>query len=25
LAHTVCRWLNRHSAEPLQFEDLVSA
>lgn len=25
LAHTVCRWLNRHSAEPLQSEDLVSA
>ncbi len=24
LAHTVCRWLNRHSAEPLQFEQLVS-
>lgn len=25
LAHTVCRWLNRHSPEPLRFEDLVSA
>jgi hypothetical protein len=24
LAHTVCRWLNRHSAEPLQFEQLVT-
>jgi Transposase DDE domain len=24
LAHTVCRWLNRHSPEPLQFEALVS-
>lgn len=24
LAHTVCRWLNRHSAEPLQFERLVT-
>jgi|SRR6478672_3564374 len=24
LAHTVCRWLNRHSLEPLQFEHLVS-
>ncbi|MBD1944577.1 hypothetical protein H6F50_19815 [Coleofasciculus sp. FACHB-712] len=20
LAHTVCRWLNRHSLDPLQFE-----
>lgn len=25
LAHTVCRWLNRHSLNPLQFEQLVSA
>jgi hypothetical protein len=25
LAHTVCRWLNRHSSEPLQFEQLVAA
>lgn len=25
LAHTVCRWLHRHSPEPLQFELLVSA
>lgn len=25
LAHTVCRWLNRHSLEPLQFENLVAA
>jgi hypothetical protein len=25
LAHTVCRWLNRLSANPLQFEQLVSA
>ena len=24
LAHTVCRWLNRHSPNPLQFEQLVS-
>ncbi|UIE38680.1 IS982 family transposase [Leptodesmis sichuanensis] len=24
LAHTVCRWLNRHSADPLQFDQLVS-
>lgn len=24
LAHTVCRWLNRHSSEPLQFEQLVT-
>jgi len=24
LAHTVCRWLNRHSLNPLQFEQLVS-
>lgn len=24
LAHTVCRWLNRHSADPLQFDLLVS-
>lgn len=24
LAHTVCRWLNRHSREPLQFEQLVT-
>ncbi len=24
LAHTVCRWLNRHSPEPLQFEQLVT-
>lgn len=24
LAHTVCRWLNRHSPNPLQFESLVS-
>jgi hypothetical protein len=23
LAHTICRWLNRHSSEPLQFEHLV--
>lgn len=25
LAHTVCRWLNRHSTEPLKFEQLVAA
>lgn len=25
LAHTVCRWLNRHSHDPLQFEQLVAA
>jgi hypothetical protein len=25
LAHTVCRWLNRHSRDPLQFEQLVAA
>jgi hypothetical protein len=25
LAHTVCRWLNRLSPHPLQFEQLVSA
>ncbi|NEQ26584.1 MAG: IS982 family transposase [Microcoleus sp. SIO2G3] len=25
LAHTVCRWLNRHSTDPLQFEQLVTA
>lgn len=24
LAHTVCRWLNRHSLNPLQFEQLVA-
>lgn len=24
LAHTVCRWLNRHSPNPLQFEQLVT-
>jgi hypothetical protein len=24
LAHTVCRWLNRHSPEPLQFDLLVT-
>ena len=24
LAHTLCRWLNRHSPEPLQFQSLVS-
>ena len=24
LAHTVCRWLNRNSAEPLQFNQLVA-
>jgi len=24
LAHTLCRWLHRHSPEPLQFESLVS-
>jgi hypothetical protein len=24
LAHTVCRWLNRHSPEPLQFDQLVT-
>lgn len=24
LAHTVCRWLNRHSPDPLQFEQLVA-
>jgi hypothetical protein len=24
LAHTLCRWLNRHSANPLQFEQLVA-
>lgn len=24
LAHTVCRWLNRHSTEPLKFEQLVA-
>jgi hypothetical protein len=24
LAHTVCRWLNRHNIEPLQFEHLVN-
>ena len=24
LAHTVCRWLNRHHPEPLQFEQLVT-
>ena len=24
LAHTVCRWLNRYSAELLQFEPLVT-
>ncbi len=23
LAHTVCVWLNRHSLEPLQFEQLI--
>jgi hypothetical protein len=23
LAHTVCFWLNRHSPDPLQFDDLV--
>ena len=25
LAHTVCRWLNRHSPNPLQFDQLVQA
>lgn len=25
LAHTVCRWLNRHSTDPLRFEQLVAA
>lgn len=25
LAHTVCRWLNRHTPNPLQFEQLVAA
>jgi IS5 family transposase len=25
LAHTVCRWLNRHSCDPLQFDQLVAA
>lgn len=24
LAHTVCRWLNRYSSDPLQFEQLVT-
>jgi len=24
LAHTVCRWLNRHNSDPLQFEQLVA-
>lgn len=24
LAHTVCRWLNRHNSDPLQFEKLVA-
>lgn len=24
LAHTVCYWLNRHSPDPLQFDNLVS-
>ena len=24
LAHTVCRWLNRNSSDPLQFEQLVT-
>jgi hypothetical protein len=24
LAHTVCRWLNRHASNPLQFEQLVT-
>ena len=24
LAHTVCRWLNRYSSDPLQFEQLVA-
>ena len=24
LAHTLCRWLNRHSSNPLQFEQLVT-
>ncbi|MDX2232445.1 MAG: IS982 family transposase, partial [Leptolyngbyaceae cyanobacterium bins.349] len=24
LAHTVCRWLNRYSPEPLQFGHLVT-
>jgi Transposase DDE domain len=24
LAHTLCRWLNRHSLDPLQFEQLVT-
>jgi hypothetical protein len=24
LAHTVCRWLNRHSPNPLQFEQLLA-
>jgi hypothetical protein len=24
LAHTVCRWLNRHQPHPLRFADLVS-
>jgi IS5 family transposase len=24
LAHTICRWLNRHSPEPLQFDQLVT-
>jgi len=24
LAHTLCRWLNRHSDEPLQFDQLVT-
>ena len=23
LAHTVCVWLNRHSLDPLQFEQLI--
>ncbi|MBD2541782.1 IS982 family transposase, partial [Coleofasciculus sp. FACHB-SPT36] len=25
LAHTVCRWLNRHSLDPLQFEQLLAS
>ena len=25
LAHTVCRWLNRHNPSPLEFDNLVSA
>jgi len=24
LAHTICRWLKRHSSNPLQFEQLVT-